>query len=108
VYYAVERAPVRHGPCHCTRLMLRIARVEKSGSGCVLRLEGHVIGPWVEELRRSCEDALATCSFVVLDLSGVSFIDRPGIPLLLRLRDRGVTLVNCSGFVSALLEGSRP
>jgi anti-anti-sigma regulatory factor len=85
--------------------MLRIARTEKPGAGCVLRLEGRVIGPWVEELRRSCEEALATSTSVALDLSGVSFVDRPGVPLLRCLRDRGVALVNCSGFVSALLRG---
>ncbi len=85
--------------------MLKIARIDKPGTGCTLRLEGRVIGPWVEELRRSCEEALASSTAVALDLSGVSFIDRPGIPLLQRLRDRGVVLVNCSGFVSALLKG---
>jgi hypothetical protein len=88
--------------------MLRIARIERPGRGCILRLEGRVIGPWVEELRRSCEEALASSSPVALDLSGVSFIDRPGVPLLLCLRDRGVALVNCSGFVSALLKGQAP
>lgn len=59
----------------------------------------------MEELRRACDEALASSTSVALDLTGVSFVDRPGIPLLLRLRDRGITLVNCSGFVAALLNG---
>lgn len=87
---------------------MRIARIEAPDAGCILHLEGHVIGPWVEELRRSCEEALASSTAVALDLSGVSFVDRPGIPLLLCFRDRGVALLNCSGFVSALLEASGP
>lgn len=88
--------------------MLRIARIGKPGAACILRLEGRVIGPWVDELRRSCEEALATSTSVELDLSGVSFVDRPGIPLLLCLRERGVILGKCSGFVSALLKGWAP
>lgn len=85
--------------------MLRIARIDKPGTACTLRLEGRLIGPWVEELRRACEDALATTYSVTVDLAGVSFVDRPAIPLLLSLRQRGVVLANCSGFVSAVLRG---
>ncbi len=89
--------------------MLKIARIERPGTGCILRLEGRVIGPWVEELRRCCEEALACSPSVALDLSGVSFVDRPGIPVLQGFRARGVALINCSGFVSALLNGeARP
>jgi hypothetical protein len=85
--------------------MLRIVRIERPGTACTLRLDGRVIGPWVDELRRACEEALRTTHPVALDFSGVSFVDRPAIPLLLGLRDRGVALVNCSGFVSAVLRG---
>ncbi len=85
--------------------MLKIVHVEMASRGYVLRLEGRVVGPWVEELRRSCEGALTNSIPVVLDLANVSFIDRTGVALLRGLGGRGVALINCSGFLAAQLRG---
>lgn len=85
--------------------MLKIASVESSQPSSVLCIEGRIVGPWVEELRRSCERALASAAVVTLDLAEVSFVDRSGIALLRGLEARGVRLVNCSGFVAEQLKG---
>jgi hypothetical protein len=52
--------------------------------------EGQVRGPWLDELRQSCEQWLAKGSALHLDLSDVSFIDMDGVALCRRLRDRTV------------------
>ncbi len=83
--------------------MLKIENPLAAGGSVTLRLEGRVIGPWVEELRQSCEPVLAGGARLALDLSGVSFVDRDGVVLLRSLERRQVALLNCSGFVAELL-----
>jgi anti-anti-sigma regulatory factor len=73
-----------------------------------LRLEGHVRGPWVEELRRACEQILGRNgrheNRLVLDLTEVSFIDAAGVTLFRELTARRVTVTNCSPFVAEQLK----
>ena len=85
--------------------MIKIERIESVTGAATLRLEGRAIGPWVEELQRSCEQVLGTGAGLTLDLSEVWFVDRPGVRLLRTLKDRDVKLVNASGFVAELLKG---
>jgi ABC-type transporter Mla MlaB component len=58
-----------------------------------------MIGPWVVEVRRCCEEFLAKGRRLALDLANVSFVDRDGIVLLQELVGRRVALVNCSPFL---------
>lgn len=83
--------------------MLLITLSDLSADTATLRLEGEVIGPWVEELRTVCERKMTPRSAVLLDLAEVTFIDRHGIALLKTLEGRGVRLCNCSGFVAEQL-----
>jgi hypothetical protein len=83
--------------------MLKIVLIEADGNA-VLRLEGLVVGPWVEEVRRSCEGALAGRRRLTLDLASVCFVDRDGIELFRRLSGRDVVLANCSRFVEEQLK----
>jgi anti-anti-sigma regulatory factor len=84
--------------------MLRIM-VEARDGGSVVRAEGQMIGAWVDELRRSLEEATRAGMTVTVDLAGVSFVDRRGVDLLRALAHRGVAVVNCSGFVAEQLKG---
>jgi hypothetical protein len=68
-------------------------------------LEGQVRGPWVEALRRVCDQVLATESALSLDLTEVSFLDRQGVALCRCLRERHVTLLHSSPFVAEQLKG---
>jgi anti-anti-sigma regulatory factor len=74
----------------------------------VLRLEGQVRGPWVEELRRACNQILGKNgqrrNRLVLDLAEVSFIDPNGVTLFRELAARPVLLTNCSLFVAEQLK----
>ncbi len=84
--------------------MLRIEQVAAEPGGWTLRLEGSLAGPWVEELKRSCEPALDARRPLTLDLGAVSFVDGNGVALLKSLKTRAVRLSNSSAFVAGLLE----
>lgn len=85
--------------------MLRISPVDMLDEVAMLRLEGQVKGPWVEALRTSCEHMLARGKGLILDLSGVSFLDMEGVALCRHLRAQNVALVHCSPFVAEQLKG---
>jgi anti-anti-sigma regulatory factor len=85
--------------------MLKIGPVETGNGPTKLRLEGRLIGPWVEELRRACEQVLTTGANLALDLSDVSFLDRSGVELIQSLRNRNVALLSCSVFIAEQLRG---
>jgi anti-anti-sigma regulatory factor len=83
--------------------MLKIVPIEPRADRATLRLEGQIIGPWVDELQHACEQMLAA-SPIVLDLSHVSFVERRGVELLRSLGRRGVRLLHCSPFVAEQLK----
>jgi anti-anti-sigma regulatory factor len=85
--------------------MLKIDETPVREGTVVLKLEGRVIGPWVEELERSCAEVMTRGMALTLDLSAVSFVDRRGIALLARLGTRGVVLLHCPRFVAEQLRG---
>ena len=85
--------------------MLRITTQSAADpSGVLLKLEGKLLDPWVEELERSINGPLSRPNEVRLDLSDLSFADSAGIQVLSRLIRGGATLVGCSGFIAALLQ----
>ena len=67
-----------------------------------MKLRGH--GPWVAELRESCETVLAAGRALKLGLAEVEFLDTDGVVLLSSLRSRGVFLMDCSPFVEVQLK----
>jgi len=83
--------------------MLRITHTHGNESIPTLRLEGKLLGPWVAELARSCDELPCSPDRLRLDLSAVTFVDGPGVALLRDLLGRGVTLAACSGLVAELL-----
>ena len=78
--------------------MLKIVVTGSTTERPVLRLEGQIIGPWVDELRRAC-DELLPAGPITLDLAQVSFVERRGVELLWMLGTRGASLLHCSPFV---------
>lgn len=79
--------------------MLRISIISDSDQVIAYHLEGRLIGPWVEQLRRIGDDALAQKKTLTLDLEGVRFADHHGISLLRELSQRQVSQINCSQFL---------
>jgi len=85
--------------------MLRITVVKSSASAVTLRVEGRVAGPWVEELRTTCNvytvpDPIQLC----LELEDVSFADAAGVAYLQELREKGVGLLRVSPFLTELFK----
>jgi len=87
--------------------MLRITHARGHDAICNLRLEGKLLGPWVAELARLCNELPCSLDCVRLDLSAVTFVDEPGVALLRALIGRGATLAACSGLVAELLHVER-
>jgi anti-anti-sigma regulatory factor len=79
--------------------MLRIVEEKTTNSSTALRLDGSIVGQWVELLRSSCEQFFQRGGHVILDLTGVSFADPDGVRLLRQLEQRQVTIINCSPFL---------
>ena len=84
--------------------MLRISIIEDSADSVQLTLEGWLVGPWVDEVRRQSEQALSEKKAVTLDLEKVWFVDASGTALLRELASRKVEHVNCSAFLSQQLK----
>ena len=78
--------------------MLRISITESADHSAILRLEGHLGGAWIDELRENCERMLAARWTLALDLGDVYLIERPGFELLASLSHRAVSLLRCSSF----------
>ncbi|MCI0533953.1 MAG: hypothetical protein L0Z50_01870, partial [Verrucomicrobiales bacterium] len=87
--------------------MLKISQLEPVNHGVTLRLEGHVVGPWVAELQKSCEEVLAEGWSLKLNLADVQFTDAQGVALLASLRSRGVSLLECPPFAAEQLKSTR-
>jgi anti-anti-sigma regulatory factor len=68
-------------------------------------LEGKLVGPWVEELEKCWESALATNASraMLVDLADVSFIDSEGRALLARMRQMGVRLLSTGVLIDAIV-----
>ena len=69
-----------------------------------LALEGWLVGPWVDELRKESEQQLSKEKALKLDLTKVLFVDPRGVALLRELAGRQVEYVNCSTFLSQQLK----
>jgi hypothetical protein len=74
----------------------------------VLRLEGKLGGPWVDELQNCWKDVAAGAhrKAIKVDMRGVSYVDHRGRNLLLRMEREGAALAECSDFIRHTLDGN--
>lgn len=79
--------------------MLKISEDKHGQQAITLRLEGRIIGPWVDELRNVCESQARAGIKFTLDLEEVVFADDGAVRLLKGLQDCGVTLIRLTPFV---------
>ena len=86
--------------------MLRITQTI-SDLNTVLRIEGKLLAPWIDELRTTAETARAGGRSLTLDLARLSYADSAGIALLSELVRQGISVSACSGYIAALLPASR-
>jgi ABC-type transporter Mla MlaB component len=83
--------------------VLKITEMAQSDSGRTLKLEGKLLGPWVDELRNVCRQLLTRAEQVSLDLAAVTFVNAAGAKLLRELIRNGIIITQCSAFVVELL-----
>ena len=84
--------------------MLKITTLVKAKS-TVLRLEGRLAGPWVQELEL-CWDStvgMTTNHPLSLDLSAVTYVDSEGKDLLKKIHKQGATLVASGCLTSCIV-----
>lgn len=86
--------------------MLRITVSGYDPSCRIIKLEGKLLQAWLDEVRAFFAEA-EEGPFPSLDLSGLSYVDRPGIELLHQLLRQGVRIRACSPFVAELLRWDR-
>jgi ABC-type transporter Mla MlaB component len=94
-------------PAAGTRV-LKITIIEATDELVALHLEGKVSGKWVECLENTCAAELKNAARAVIDLSGVSFLDRAGIILLKNLSECGVEIVNALPFITEQIKNAGP
>lgn len=87
--------------------MLRISTIQNEGTSVVLRLEGKLLEPWIDELQHACRAACERATSATLDLAGLSFVDTPGTIALRDLERRGLRLIGCSPLIAELLKESK-
>lgn len=83
--------------------MLRITQVSEDSDQVCLKVEGRVIGDWVDELDRTCGSCLSQSRQITLDMSDVTYIDRQGVETLKRILGKNVRLTGATLLVQALL-----
>ncbi len=87
--------------------MLRITAIH-SDSQTILKLEGKLLAPWIEELGGAYALAKSRSDRVVLDLAELTYADDAGTKLLCSFVRLGVPLGECSAFVTELLRVPQP
>jgi anti-anti-sigma regulatory factor len=83
--------------------MLRFTRMAGTHLTQTIKLEGKLMGPWVDEVRKACATGTDLSSRISLDLSDLTFLDAAGEGLLCDLIGRGMEVVACSGYVAERL-----
>jgi ABC-type transporter Mla MlaB component len=73
--------------------------IHESDQAISYHLEGRLVGPWVNELRRIGDEAFAQNKTLTLDLEGLRFADQYGVALLQELSQRQVSQLHCSQFL---------
>jgi ABC-type transporter Mla MlaB component len=84
--------------------MLRITIHDQSPETSFV-VEGKLVGPWVRELERCWETALAAdpARAMLANLAAVTFIDSEGRALLARMRRQGVRLLSAGVLINAIV-----
>jgi ABC-type transporter Mla MlaB component len=86
--------------------VLKISRSDRGSIHTTLQLEGRVTQADLSVLERTREECQKEGRRLVLDLAGVSFVDREGVAALNRMHRDGTIITGCSPFVGELLKES--
>jgi anti-anti-sigma regulatory factor len=83
--------------------MLRVTQSSEGENGPILKLEGKLIQPWVDEVSSLLNEGKLSAGSR-LDLSSLTFVDEAGANLLLRLLGQGFQIETSSPYVAEILQ----
>jgi len=83
--------------------MLKITRVEESGTIVLLKLEGKITEQWAVLLDGECRAFLRNRKTLLLDCAGVTYLDAQGVNVLRNLPMKEVTIISAPAIVTELL-----
>jgi anti-anti-sigma regulatory factor len=83
--------------------VLRLTVVPTTLPVVTLRVEGQIVGEWARALERECSALVAEGARVLLDLSGVMYIDAQGVAALRALPTAEIVVINCTPIIQGLL-----
>jgi hypothetical protein len=86
--------------------MLRLTRIAGTNTTQIIKLEGKLLKPWVDEVHQACASGTDSSGRTSLDLSALTFVDAAGERLLRDLIGQGIEVVACSSYVGELLRVS--
>ena len=86
--------------------MLRITEISESADSITLKVEGRIVSEWITVLEQECSKWLHAKSEVLLDFSGVTFIEHSGVAMLERIASPRLQLMNCPTLINELLHGN--
>ena len=84
--------------------MLKITRIQESGTDVLLKLEGKITDQWADLLDGECRSLMREKKAVHLDCSNVDFVDERGLQVLKNLPRRQVNLISAPGYMTELLQ----
>jgi hypothetical protein len=84
--------------------VLKITRLSRKGLMPTIKLEGEILGPWVDAVRDACVQQGRRSWRPLLDLAAVTYVDAAGTRLLHDLKRAGIEISACSSFVRELLD----
>ena len=84
--------------------MLKITKIQESGSDVLIKLEGKITEQWAALLDGECRAYLRQKKAVYLDCAHVNFIDGKGIEVLRSLPRKQISLMSAPGFITELLQ----
>ena len=88
--------------------MLKI-NTHRSDDSTRITLEGRLVGPWIEELERCWREAEQTAAGrrLIVDLTGVTFVEQEGKALLTRIYQAGAELIASGCCMRSIVEDAK-
>jgi len=86
--------------------MFKITKTKEDENTINLRMDGKLVEEWLSEFEKLYfKIKKDKDKRIIIDLSGVSFIDDNGIDFIEKIKDRSIDIINCSPFIESLLGG---
>ena len=83
--------------------MVRITRKDPVAGTTTMAVEGRIVSEWIEVVETECQGLLSQGQHVLLDFSGVTFVEAEGVRMIRRLLHNGCGVVNGPPFIQQLL-----